>query len=468
MKTAMGFFGRGNWISKFLTVIMTAVSLALFAIGSMGYTYDEMSYLTDSYRRFLERESYLVFCKNQTGTLGNEFSALIKEETAVEYFSAVSSEFIFLQNFIFECNHFNTFSNDSDSRSINDYINLIGNSPEVAGSNELMDEMGFDMIEGVRPLAADETMISLDVFEAFRAGGYADRTGENLTKTEIVTYSDIIGKKLSANIGNAKAEFTITGVFDNTKAKERDQNWEYSYPQNSIGNAKLVFAECFLEEWVYVEGGVSVKYLFAPVKEELLTDRKIRSYIKISEELLKKCEEELKSPGVEDFDLYRFRNYIGAVGYSNSLGHYTSTSAGGMWLVDYYVLILSSLGGVLLLMAVIFNSYLITDSLYSAREQIGVLRSLGYRKAKIARMILLSALILALLTFLFALIVTVSVYYGWFRGFVTRGDGVLFEFSIWTVLILLSASVAVPLLSAIVPILLFFKRPIVENIKARE
>ncbi len=463
----MGFFREGNWLSKILTVVMTAVSLAFFALGSMGYTYNQFDYLTNSFRRFLKRNSYLVFLKDLGYKAINEYVEYIKEETAVDYFTALSDGFIFLQSFI---------DGGYDSSFVNEYIQPFTNSPVVAGSEALMDEMGFSPVAGRRPVEADELMISLDVFEAFRQGGYLNRSGTNSQTIQIDQYSDMIGKTFTETIRGQSEEFTVVGVFDNTKAKLRDKNWEQTAPTQSVGNAKIVFSEAFEKKWVEEENAVGVSFLYAPVKDELLTRKKVESYIRASEELLRRCEDELRElfsqthslEDMDEFDLFQRRDYIGAYGYTFSLGLYTRTRAGGMWIVDYYALILGAVGGVLLVMAVIFNTYLITDSIYRKRREIGILRSLGYKKGKIVKMFLISALALAAVTFVVALLCTIALYYGWFRGFVTSGDGILFEFSIWTVLILLGSSFLVPLLASIVPLILFFRKPIVENIKAKE
>lgn len=461
IKTAMGFFGKGNWLSKALTILMTAVSLAFFALASMGYTYDQLDYLTKSYRRFLQRKSYLVFHAEMTG-FTPDLVDWVKKETAVDYFSAFPSLFD-VQNYVY-----------GYSPVRPDLLQRFYNSPFAAGSEALMDEMGFDVVAGRRPEGPNETMISLDVFEAFRVEGFKDRADDGTPqRAEIAAYSDILGKSVLIT-GKTDLRAYIVGVFDNTKAKQLDSRWEYlGYgPISNVGNAKFVFANSFLEELNAI-GRSLVGYLYAPVNEEILKPKKVESYIRVSEELLRLNEDFLRSEFAEvgdAFDLYcdQFRYMYGAYQYSASLGHYIRASAGGMYLVDYYVMILCGIGGVLLVMAVIFNTYLITDTMYRARRQIGVLRSLGYKKGKIAKIILLSALGLALLTFLVALLVTVTLYYGWFRALVTSGDGVLFEFSIWTVLILFGTSLLIPLISSVVPLLLFFKRPIVENIKARE
>lgn len=459
IKTAMGFFGKGNWLSKALTILMTAVSLAFFAIASMGYTYDQLDYLTKSYRRFLQREPYLVFHAEMSG-LTFDLVDLVRKETAVDFFSAFSSLFD-VQNYVYDY---------SPVRP--DLLQRFSNSPFAAGSEALMDEMGFEVVAGRRPEGPNETMISLDVFEAFRVEGFKDRADDGTPqKAEIAAYSDILGKSVLIS-GKTDLRVFIVGVFDNTKAKKLDARWDYSGPMNNVGNAKFVFANSLLDELKAI-GRTGVTYLYAPVNEEILKPKKVESYIRVSEELLRLNEDFLRSKFGEvgdAFDLYcdQFRYMYGAYQYSASLGHYIRASAGGMYMVDFYVMILCGIGGTLLVMAVIFNTYLITDTMYRARRQIGVLRSLGYKKGKIAKIILISALGLALLTFLVALLVTVSLYYGWFRALVTSGDGVLFEFSVWTVLILFGTSLLIPLISSVVPLLLFFKRPIVENIKARE
>lgn len=102
-------------------------------------------------------------------------------------------------------------------------------------------------------------------------------------------------------------------------------------------------------------------------------------------------------------------------------------------------------------------------------RSIGILRSLGATERFVFRLLTGETLFLRGAIFLAALLGTVLLYDLWLAPATAVGSfGVSFlVFNGWTVLILAALSFAVPLLSTLVPLKKFLKKPVVENITGK-
>jgi len=97
---------------------------------------------------------------------------------------------------------------------------------------------------------------------------------------------------------------------------------------------------------------------------------------------------------------------------------------------------------------------------------VGILRSMGADRGTILKVFLTEVLFTAMAIFLVALVLSLTLYYSVIMPWTTiESFGVSFAvYNGWTVLILAAVCYFVPFLSAIVPLMLFFKKPIVANI----
>ena len=110
--------------------------------------------------------------------------------------------------------------------------------------------------------------------------------------------------------------------------------------------------------------------------------------------------------------------------------------------------------------------HLTTSSLNLKKRKIGVLRALGAGDADVKRIVLFEALIVAICSFALALLLSLGVFYGSLQPLTYMAQfGVsMLNFTGWNVLILAALSFSVPLLSTLVPLKKFLKKPVVENI----
>lgn len=113
--------------------------------------------------------------------------------------------------------------------------------------------------------------------------------------------------------------------------------------------------------------------------------------------------------------------------------------------------------------------HLTTSSLNLKKRKIGVLRALGAGDADVKRIVLFEALIVAICSFALALLLSLGVFYGSLQPLTYMAQfGVsMLNFTGWNVLILAVLSFTVPLLSTLVPLKKFLKKPVVENITGK-
>ena len=150
--------------------------------------------------------------------------------------------------------------------------------------------------------------------------------------------------------------------------------------------------------------------------------------------------------------------------YVNSLADYMIDT--NLYLL---ILIVCGVGAVFLIFAILLNAHLMTAMTELKRRQVGVLRALGAKEGQIECIFLTGTLLLSAAVFLCSLAATVAVYYGFWQPLTMFGPIGLspFVFNGWTVLILFVLSFAVPILSTLVPLKRFLKKPVVENITGK-
>lgn len=126
-------------------------------------------------------------------------------------------------------------------------------------------------------------------------------------------------------------------------------------------------------------------------------------------------------------------------------------------------------GGVLLLFSVLLCWHQMAAMLRLKERSIGILRSLGATEKFVFRLLTGETLFLCGAIFCAALLGTVLLYDLWLAPATAVGSfGVSFlVFNGWTALILAGLSFTVPLLSTLVPLKKFLKKPVVENITGK-
>lgn len=138
---------------------------------------------------------------------------------------------------------------------------------------------------------------------------------------------------------------------------------------------------------------------------------------------------------------------------------------------DEFSILVIGLGAGLLfgIFSILLCWHLTTSSLNLKKRKIGVLRALGAGDADVKRIVLFEALIVAICSFALALLLSLGVFYGSLQPLTYMAQfGVsILNFTGWNVLILAGLSFSVPLLSTLVPLKKFLKKPVVENITGK-
>ncbi len=498
LKAAVGFWGKGSLISKILAVVLSAFSFAFFALATSGYTFTEEEFFVEAYLSQLQRSPYLVYYANIRGIEGmKQFRPLLEDEN-VKLMGVIEDPILFKpENFLPDFGE--EFSKDPDHQNFS-YMRY-----PLCGSAEQCEFSNYSLLAGRYASSEDEVVIAKDYFEAFRKYGYSDNrnlyepyededdkgyimykfhteAGAN-ERQEINTYSDIIGKKVAACDDNFYLDLTIVGVYDNTNFRKYDEDFYFdscgaNAQLTAGGNPVILLSDAF--EKKYGDSGNSllrVNALMARVNDEMKQRSSVKKIVKNALAIVDYC---LLNNTLKDDpyfgESYRDEDYTKRHIYDNS-GMFGALKMIGPWDTSNSLwagsaseaISVAAIGCFLFAIAVILNASLITDVMYWNRKEIGVLRAIGYRKRSILKMIFISTLFLAFAIFVISSIITTGLYWGWFRETVTfNRDYVRFIINGWTYLILFGMSVSVPILSAIIPIFIFFKRPIVENIKARE
>lgn len=137
---------------------------------------------------------------------------------------------------------------------------------------------------------------------------------------------------------------------------------------------------------------------------------------------------------------------------------------------EFSILVIGLGAGVLFgVFSVLLCWHLTTSSLNLKKRKIGVLRALGAGDADVGRIVLFEALFVALCSFALALLLSLGVFYGVLQpaAYMEQYGISLLNFTGWNVLILAALSFTVPLLSTLVPLKRFLKKPVVENITGK-
>ena len=338
-------------------------------------------------------------------------------------------------------------------------------------------------MRGGIPKGGNEIAVSEEIYEHFVWGGYVDAIAEGCytlqefsfvgetyeayawddsvippkeAGVKIDSYEDLLGKTLGHyelkeenrrdEHETLPDEVVIVGIVDMSARPA----WPRRYPQIEPFSSILRS-----EAWLQAQREAGKLYTEAMVARNFNNSVDIvRDTVSLTFEL-----SEAANPRFEGLSPYVDVN-VGAY-YVNSLVDYMIDS--NLYLL---ILIVCGIGVVFLIFSVLLNAHLMTAMTELKRRQVGVLRALGAREGQIECIFLTGTLLLSAAVFLFSLAATVAVYYGFWQPLTLWSEfGVSpFVFNGWTVLILAVLSFTVPLLSTLVPLKKFLKKPVVENI----
>ncbi len=447
LKASVFHYLVGKWtVTRILTVFLSAFSFVMLALASMGYLFDRADYIARAYYNLAQRDGYVVFCED--GSFGEEMDG--EKIAALQEKAGIS--------FVFEADAgvsgWSHFIHGGTPPALQLFGGVVG-SFGLAGAAEEYEAVGFTLLAGKYPDAANEVAISEIHYEALREGGYVDASkqfvweefmgegyfvfDENLPQGEsasIASYEDILGK----TIGNGDvatdshaSSYTIVGVVQTNISEEELEEMNLSEIRTNPA-AHLLFAEeRAVEEPVILFGGVENRKTMRRCVRLILDWRQ-------------------EQGGTERLPAPR--------DYKMLLPDDTQTDE---WLIG---VICGGLGGVLLLFSVLLCWHLATATLRLKEKKIGIFRSMGASEKLVVRLLTAETLFTCSAIFLAALLGTVLVYFLWlFPATELGGFGVSFlVFNGWTVFILAALSFVLPLCCTALPLKKFLKKPIVSNI----
>ncbi len=476
-------FRGGNIATKVITVILSAFSFMLFALGSTGYTYNEVDYITRGYLNYCSSRSYLYFQCNYTFDLKDQILHIGNEcdlELIFPYNENAGGASFTYWNFF--CNRTdgirgNAACSADESIDLRKLFGIEGDIPTAVGNKCLFgsekgyESLGFELLAGKFPEGKNEIAISEMHFEAFKQYGYYNAANlfiwdeeqegftidsfggfDSLERIEVEDPADMIGKTLG--VGDIQSdghayEYTIVGVVDTNYQSEYAMGTGY-YPAGRFMLSDEWNRETlYNKDWTPSSTLTSFLYL-SPVFFGPITDKKVMK--RMVECVIQAREENGDIPGSD----YACPLKLDALFHTDQLSSDEALIA----------LIAGCAGTFFLIFAVILNGHLTTISIERKQKEIGILRAMGANKKAVTKIFLLEAFVTATCIFLLALFASLGLYFGWIRAWTSLENfGVsMLVYNGWTVLILAAPCYAVPLLCTIAPLRKFFKRPIIDNI----
>lgn len=445
---ALRFALPRKWgVSKLFAVLLSAFSFVLLGVAGMGYLFDRRDYIARACFDQAKEQGYVAFVGNGNYAPGNTM-----DEKELAAFQETGIALVFEADAgVFGWTHFVEGGVPASLLQLGGMVGSLG----LAGGAEDYAAIGFSLLAGKYPSAADEVAIGKFHFEAFRAGGYVDASKQFVwaegedggfefdgtlaagERVAVSSYDDILGKRLGNGDPAADSRarvYTIVGVVD-THAEEEALDDMTLVSLRTDPSRHLLFSEEHrANEQTIVFGGVKNKRMMRHAVELVLDARE---------------KEGNGNPA--------------PLGYTSLLPDESRTDE---WYVGVFG---GAAGGVLLLFSVLLCWHQMAAMLRLKERSIGILRSLGATEKFVFRLLTGETLFLCGAIFCAALLGTVLLYHLWLAPATAVGSfGVSFlVFNGWTVLILAALSFTVPLLSTLVPLKKFLKKPVVENITGK-
>lgn len=500
---------QGKWVTKCFTILLSAMSFMFFAIASTAFTFDEFEFQVRGYQNYMMDKEYFLFMNDTANTslspsslellLTNQEISAIENGVDLNFVTSCRNQIdvgYFLDKSYFRGEKYVYDQHGeivSETEEYKAYLREVEGKPlaysvsdVTVGSEAAYDELNYRLLAGRYPEAVNEIAVSEEIYEMFAWGGYVDAVQEGCYTLQeftfvfetyeayawddtvippeeagekIDSYDDLLGKtlanyELQEENSNERHEtmpdeVVIVGIVD----MEDRPAWPRRYPQPGYFSG-ILRSEAWRQEQIAADKLYAEALVARNFNE---SEQVVRDAVSLTLEL-----SELARPRFEGLTPYVDVN-VGAY-YVNSLVDYMIDS--NLYLL---ILIVCGVGVVFLIFAILLNAHLMTAMTELKRRQVGVLRALGAREGQIECIFLTGTLLLSAAVFLFSLAATVAVYYGFWQPLTLWSEfGVSpFVFNGWTVLILAGLSFSVPLLSTLVPLKRFLKRPVVENITGK-
>ncbi len=443
-------FRGGNIATKVITIILSAFSFMLFALGSTGYTYSSIDYITRGYLNYCENHSYVSINKSSSDLMTAEEVERIEQATNQQFvYSSSGFNWYYFLPIVDDKMHWEAM--DSYWYGLG-FADLQFDSGLAGSEDDYTSVLGYSLLAGRYPTEENEIAISEVHYAIFHKYGYWNvaknyvwtnnryEYDETLPRGELESingYSDILGKTFGMGDPETEEqaiEYTIVGVVDT--------HYDYDYVKNERARSNIAGRLLFSGKTkdTLLESGISRIYC------KSITDyATMKNLVNLTSQFKEEAQGEVY-PCPSDMDLL--------------------FPADGLYNEAFIALIAGCLGVFFGIFAVILNGHLTTVSLERKQKEIGILRAMGANKKAVTKIFLLEAFVTATCIFLLALFASLGLYFGWIRAWTSLENfGVsMLVYNGWTVLILAAPCYAVPLLCTIAPLRKFFKRPIIDNI----
>lgn len=213
--TSLKFTFRGKWVTRGITVLLTAISLALFSLAFTGYSYDREDYFHRAYQNMLHERKYLTFSNeisinvdNLTGlhvsgdVWGRPYYSpsevrQIEEEIPLGFLSVCRTDTevpAYVDKLYFrgvkEIDGKPTEEYDEWLKEKENLPHKVMLASAIAGEEQAFHEFGFQLAAGRYPQAENEIAIDVGIYEQFAWGGYIDAIANGGLKEETGCYYD--------------------------------------------------------------------------------------------------------------------------------------------------------------------------------------------------------------------------------------------------------------------------------------
>lgn len=460
LKTSFRIAVQGRWVTRIITVLLSAFAFALFSLASCGFTYNRTDYLTRGYLYSLNNvypytsfyyshnDGYVNGVYWESAILGQEYIDLIKSETGLEYAHTYTVQLPW-QVYIYDSGSLSKPGNEIKMESAK-YIN---------GSEEIYQSLGLEPLAGRFPQNVTEIAVSENFFDVFRVGGYMDVSqnyvydqvadyyvcnGTNRASYEEITeYSDMIGKKFVC-YGN-----TETGVYDKRSIYEVTVVGVIRVNVPEYARNNPVTGVYVSDEWHEIFAGENDMLTTGMIAPAVTTYSQAKTCVNLTLKMIESRPDELT--------MYGFSGALGVEAQASDMNE------------DLIITIFCGAGVFFGIFAVLLNGYLTTCSVADKQKKIGILRSLGAADREVTRIFIIETLMVCISSFFIALCIGIVAFkFLIYPAFFQEDFGIcMLAYNGWNVLILFALSFAVPLLCTIAPLKKFFKKPIVDNINEK-
>ena len=470
LKTSFKIALRGKWVTRVITILLSAFSFALVAIASTGFLFNRTNFYEKAYRYYFQNTSpFVSFIVNNEKLFGSGFSEewikKIEEETNLPY--------LYDSSLLMDSNV---------HKYINEYDKIYESDKTSGtwfGNERSYNAVGFQVLAGRYPQNEYEVALSEQHYDLFvRGGGYVNVT-ERYKKVVDGKLED--GSRLPGGTTEHGYWFDFVNEYDEPVIA-------VTKPEDLIGKELVCYGDPqtgdYMAQSIYKMKIVGV--IDTKSKEYADFGRAIRidSRLLLSEKWLQVFRQEVKSISARPQDVKSFSKSCVALSIKMAEDYQEKTNESiGKNLVgerlfhfltrddnlsgENLLQLVCGVAGVFFgIFAALLNGHLIAASLELKRKQVGVLRSMGASEKSVRRIFMLEALFIGLCSFTVALGISLGVYYGWLKSLMIMNafNACAMIYNGWTVLFLAVISLGVPVLCSLLPLKKFFKKPIVDNI----